>query len=78
MRLFETALDDTGGRFTIASDQLTADNGRTDGLCGIDNFFDTRYTEGNVHGRDTGEVERLQRHLCSGLTDRLCANGTDC
>ncbi len=46
-----------------------------------DPHLDTRHTHGDVHGGDTGEVERLEGHLGAGLTDTLCGegpNGTAC
>ena len=77
MRTLKTSLHDTGGRLAVGGDKLTADDRCADGFCGVDNFLDTRYTKGNVHGGDTGEVERLERHLRSRLADGLGTDSTD-
>ena len=57
--------------------QEHGDDGRADLLRGVDDFFDARHSEGDVHGGDAGEVKGLQGHLSSGLTDALCAKSPD-
>ena len=54
------------------------DDWRTDILGRVDDFLNSRNAEGDVHRRHTGEMERLQRHLCAWLADGLCANGANC
>lgn len=39
----------------------------------VDDLFDPRHAQRDVHRRHAGEVERLQRHLCGRLADRLRA-----
>lgn len=58
-------------------DKLGSDDGGGDDLGGVDDFLDSRYTEGDVHRCDTGEVESFQSHLGSRLTNRLGTNGTN-
>ena len=69
MRPFQSTFDNASGGFAVRGDKLAADNRRTDCFRGVDNFLDTRHTEGDVHGRDTGEVESLERHLRTRLTN---------
>jgi hypothetical protein len=38
---------------------------------GINDFLDSRNSEGDVHGRHTGKVKRFQRHLCSWFSNAL-------
>lgn len=60
---------------------VVLDLGRYDwrryGLGRIDDLNDTRHTLCNVHGRDAGEMERLQSHLGARLADTLSGQRTN-
>ena len=77
MRPFQSTFDNASGGFAVRGDKLAADNRRTDCFRGVDNFLDTRHTEGDVHGSYTGEVESFQCHLGARLPDGLCTDGAD-
>ena len=52
-------------------EQLGADDGRRDGLGGVDDLLDAGHAERHVHARHAREVKRLERHLRAGLSDGL-------
>ena len=76
-RSLQTTLADTSGDFVLVVLQLHGDDGRADGWRGVDNLLDSRNSLRDIHGRHTGKVERLQRHLGCRLTERLSADGSD-
>ena len=49
-----------------------------DVLRGIDDLFDARYTQSDVHGRHAGKVESFQGHLSTRLSDALGTKGPHC
>jgi len=49
-----------------------------DVLGGIDDLFDARHPQSDVHGRHTSKVEGFQGHLSPGLSDALGTQGPDC
>ncbi len=59
------------------SRQVNSNDGSCNILSVVDDLIDTRNTLGDVHTRNTGEVESLEGHLGSWLTDALGCNGTD-
>lgn len=77
MGLLQPPLDDASRWLRIRSDEFAADDWRTDDLRCVDDLLDTRYTQRDVHGGDTGEMESLQGHLCSWLTNGLGTHGAD-
>lgn len=79
--LLQTALHNTCRSLVIAGDQLATDDRRADGFRSVDNLLDTRDAQSDIHGCDTGEMESLQGHLRSRLTDGLgpyCPYGRPC
>jgi hypothetical protein len=77
VRLLDTSLDNTRSSLVCADDQFGGDDGRRDGLGGVDDLLDTRDSKGDVHRGDSGEMERLERHLSTRLSNRLSTNGSD-
>lgn len=77
VRLLDTSLDDSSSSFVGTVDEFSGDDGGRDGLGGVDNLLDTRDSEGNVHGSDSGEMESLERHLRTRFSDRLSTNRSD-
>lgn len=75
--LLNTTFDDTRGRFAFGNLKLASDNRGTDDFGGVDDLLDTRYTQRDVHGGDTGEMESLQGHLRTGFSDGLSADSSD-
>lgn len=75
--LLQPPLDDTSRWLRICSDEFATDDWRADDLRCVYNLLDTRYTQRNVHGGDTGEMEGLQGHLCTWLTNGLSTHGSD-
>lgn len=75
--LFDTTFDDTRRLLRVVADELGRDDGGRDGLGGVDDLLDTRHTERDVHRGDTGEMESLEGHLRTGLTDRLGTDSAD-
>lgn len=60
-------------RTTVSRKQTRAQ--LPDGLGSVDDLFDPRHTQGDVHGGYSCKVECLQSHLGAGLTNALC---TEC
>ena len=75
--LLDPALDDTSGSLVVVDSQCRRDDGCRDRLCCVNNLSDTRDSERDVHRSDSGEMEGLERHLGSWLSDGLSANGSD-
>jgi hypothetical protein len=75
--LFDATFDDTRCLLRVVADELGRNDRSRDGLGGVDNLLDTRHTERDVHRGDTGEMESLERHLRTGLTDRLRTDSAD-
>ena len=48
-----------------------------DGFRRVDDLFDPRHAQRDVHRRHAGEVERLERHLRARLADALRRHGAD-
>lgn len=48
-----------------------------DVLGGVDDLFDARHAQGDVHGGHAGKVEGFQRHLSARLADALGAKSPD-
>jgi len=77
MSLFEPAFHDACRGFTVRSNELTTDDRRADGLGGIDDFFDTWYTQCDVHRGDSSEVKSLESHLRAWFSYGLRTDGAD-
>lgn len=77
MCLLQSTFDDSRRGFGIGCDQSTAYDRRAYRLCRIDNLFDAGNTQSDVHGGDSGKMERFQGHLGPGLTDRLGTDSAD-
>lgn len=75
--LLDPTFDDTRRRLAFGNLKLARNNRGTDDFGGIDDFLDTRYTQRDVHGGDTCEMESLQGHLCTGFSDGLGADSSD-
>ena len=43
----------------------------------VDDLFDARNTQCDIHGSHSGEMERFQCHLRARFPDALSAEGTD-
>lgn len=54
------------------------DDGRCNIPRSIDDFFDTRNAQSDVHAGDTGKVEGLEGHLSPRLSDALSPDGPNC
>lgn len=77
MGLFQPPFNDTSRWLRICSDEFATNDWRADDLRCIYNLLDTRYTQRDVHGGNTGEMESLQGHLRSWLTNGLGTHGAD-
>lgn len=49
-----------------------------DVLGGINDLFDARHPQSDVHGCYTSKMESFQGHLSTGLPDALCTQGPHC
>jgi len=72
----DTAFHDTCGDLTTFILESSPNNRCRDFLRSIDDFFNARYTQSDIHGGDTSEMESFQGHLSGGLSDRLCGYST--
>mmetsp|Transcript_38256 Transcript_38256/g.90448 ORF Transcript_38256/g.90448 Transcript_38256/m.90448 type:complete len:283 (+) Transcript_38256:553-1401(+) len=74
----DAALDDARGRLVAVVRERDLHHRRGNNLGGVDDLLNTGNAERDVHGRDTGEMERLERHLRPRFPDRLRAHRADC
>ena len=68
---FDATLDHASIFRVIGPFQIRGYDWRADVLGSVYNFFNTRHTKRDIHGRHTGKVKRFQCHLSAGLADRL-------
>jgi len=73
--LLNSTLDNPCSSLVVFCYQRASDDRRANDLRSVDDFLDTRDSESDVHGGDTGEMESLQGHLGSWFTNRLGADG---
>jgi len=69
VRFLQPALDDSRGCFVVIRHEFTADDGSADGLCGVDDFFDSRDAESYIHRCHPSKVECFQSHLGPWLSN---------
>lgn len=68
--------DDSSLVLLVLVSEENLERGRLDGLCDVDNFFQSGHTKRHILGGDTGTMESVQRHLSGWFTHRLRSNAS--
>ena len=80
-RNLHSTLDNSSELDVIVALQSDRHDWRADLLRSVDDLFDARNSQGDVHRGDASEMEGFQRHLCAWFTNRLrgdCSHRRTC